>query len=253
MSEELADFRFGFPPFSQSSQPRQDGKSRSCSGFVNPGILGKSWVTDRDTICSQRYNRPVMSLLEKGPCSLLAISSSDSRKASALGFPLGHSRGRRAVAGRRGRAADAGRGARGDVARRWRCWQRVDAIGRGDCRRGAVSPAALAARVLRRGLSADAPFPPHGRAAAGIVPEGLCQRHRDHQRRQRGDGGGHDDAAAARPRRGLALAPRFRRPSAAGGHAVPVVLPVHGQCREPHARPRGQCPSRRRRPPGGCR
>ena len=69
---------------------------------------------------------------------------------------------------------------------------------------GAVSPAASPARVLRPGLSADAPFPPHGRAAAGAVSEGVCQRNRDHQRRQRGHGGGHDDAVAAGPRRGLA-------------------------------------------------
>ena len=76
------------------------------------------------------------------------------------------------------------------------------------CGSGAISPAAFAARVLCRGLSADVPLAPHGRAAAGIVPEGLRQGHRDHGHRQRGDGGGHDDAAAARPRRRLALAPR---------------------------------------------
>ena len=38
-----------------------------------------------------------------------------------------------------------------------------------------------------------------------------------------------------------------------GRHAVPVVLPVHGQRREPDARPRGQRPSRRRRRADACR
>ena len=45
----------------------------------------------------------------------------------------------------------------------------------------------------------------------------------------------------------------LRRPFAAGGHALPIVLPIHGQCREPHARPRGQRPSRRRRPAPAAR
>ena len=58
---------------------------------------------------------------------------------------------------------------------------------------------------------------------------------------------------AARPRRGFALAPRLRRPLAAGGHAAPIALPVHGERREPDARPRGQCPSRRRRRPAASR
>ncbi len=77
-----------------------------------------------------------------------------------------------------------------------------------------------------------------------LFQKGICQRDRDYRHRQRGHCGGHVLAAASGPRRGVDHAPRRYRAFAFRRHAVPIVLPVHGQCPKPHARARGQRPSR---------
>ena len=114
-------------------------------------------------------------------------------------------------------------------------------------------PARLSRGVPHDRVSADVPFPPSRRAAARAFQEGLRERDGHDQRRQRGDGGGHDDAVAAGPGRRLAPAPRFARPSAARGHALSVVLPVHGQRREPARTAARATPITATRPRGGCR